>query len=219
MKRLIAILLVAVTGLFFAKQVVLAQGADSVTASINGNTVSGTAYVSSPGDYEIRVYETGKASLLGHSSFTSVSGKDNNSFSVSITGLSPDAREITVSLVDVTGGSNDLVTEIGVSISGSGGIELKDYFRLGKKQETVASVYDTPAVLIRQVVNALLVIGAVVYFLIIIYVGFKFVTQGSKGLEEARGILLATTTGFVLMFAAYWIVQIVAFVTGANILL
>ncbi len=231
MKRLIAILLVAVTGLFFARSVAFAQASDSITANVSGSTVYGTAHVSNPGDYQIRVYETGNPNLLGNSSFTSVFGNDDNSFSVSMTGLSPDATEITVSLVDVTGGSNSLVTEIGVSISGSsgsgsgsgsggsGGINLGGYFLLGKQNKTVASVYGTPAVLVRQVVNALLVIGAIVYFLIIIYTGFKFVYQGSKGLEEARGILLAATAGFILMFAAYWIVQIVAFVTGANILL
>jgi hypothetical protein len=98
-------------------------------------------------------------------------------------------------------------------------VDLSQYYRLGKNDTTVASVYDKPNVLINTIVSNLMLLGGIIYFLLIFYSGFKILTQGKKGLEEIRTIMLAATAGLMVMFAAFWIVKIIATITGADIVL
>jgi len=99
------------------------------------------------------------------------------------------------------------------------GIDLKDFFRLGKQTSIVSTVYDTPAALLNVIVRNIFVIAGLLLFGTIIFAGFKIISGGSKGYEEARNIITIAVTGFLIMFAAYWIVQIVEVVTGVPILL
>jgi len=103
--------------------------------------------------------------------------------------------------------------------SGSG-IDLSQVFTLGAGTDTsVASVYSTPSVLINLIVRNLFVVAGIILFITILVVGFKFVAQGTKGKDEAKTILTAAVTGFILMFVAYWIVQIIGILTGADIII
>lgn len=78
----------------------------------------------------------------------------------------------------------------------------------------VKDVYTTPAFLVNLLVSNLMVIGAFILFLLILYAGFLFISGGSKGKESAKSMIQAGLAGFVLMFVAYWIVQIIQAVTG-----
>jgi hypothetical protein len=100
--------------------------------------------------------------------------------------------------------------------AGDGGINLGDCLKLSDSTN-VSEVYSNPAFLVNLLVSNLFVIGGIIFFLLIIYAGFKFITGGKKGAEEAQGIIQTSITGFVIMFAAYWIIQIVALLTGINI--
>lgn len=97
-------------------------------------------------------------------------------------------------------------------------VDLSKYYYLGKNTTTVAKVYDKPNVLINTIVTNLMLFGGIIYFLLIFYAGFKVLTQGKKGLEEVRTMMLAATAGLILMFVAYWIVKIVSTITGVDIL-
>ncbi len=101
---------------------------------------------------------------------------------------------------------------------GEGGINLADCLVLGEGKGTVADTYDTPAVLINLIVRNLFVIAGIILFIMIIFAGFKFIGGASKGQEEAKNILTIATAGFLIMFAAYWIVKIVGIVIGQNII-
>lgn len=102
-------------------------------------------------------------------------------------------------------------------------VGLSDYFVLGKddangnKALKVADVYDTPAKLINTVVSNLMVIAGIIFFIMLIYAGFQYVKDNKKGPEEAKNILKVAITGFVIMLAAYWIIQIVEIVTNVQI--
>jgi hypothetical protein len=52
---------------------------------------------------------------------------------------------------------------------------------------------------------------------LIIVAGYKFIAQGQKGLQEAQKIAGTGLAGLVIMIAAYWIIQIIKAVTGADI--
>lgn len=98
---------------------------------------------------------------------------------------------------------------------GTSSIDLTDCLRLSGNQ-TVGSVYESPAFLIDLIVRNLFIIGGIILFVMILYAGFQYITN-PKGPEEAKSVLEAAVIGMVLMFAAYWILQIIKVITGANV--
>lgn len=100
--------------------------------------------------------------------------------------------------------------------AGTGEINLGDCLRLSDSTR-VSTVYNNPAFLVNLIVTNLFVIAGVIFFLFIIVAGFKFITGGQKGAEDAKNILTTALLGFIVMFSAYWIIQIVALLTGVTI--
>ncbi len=100
--------------------------------------------------------------------------------------------------------------------AGEGGINLGDCLQLSDSTK-VSDVYDTPAFLVNLLVSNIFIVAGIIVFLFIIFAGFKFITGGKKGAEDAKNIIQTALIGFVIMFAAYWIIQIVALLTGINI--
>lgn len=101
---------------------------------------------------------------------------------------------------------------------GAGFIPLGDCLQLSDDSK-VSDVYTTPSFLVNLVVRNLFVFAGVVFFFMILLAGFQFISGGKKGAENAKQIMTAAAIGFILMFAAYWIVQIVKIVTRTNIIL
>lgn len=101
---------------------------------------------------------------------------------------------------------------------GVGGVPLGSCLKLSDSQK-VQDVYTTPTFLVNLIVDNLFVAAGVVIFFMTLLAGFFFITGGKKGLEQAKQILLAVIVGFGIMFGAYWIVQIIKTLTGADILL
>lgn len=99
---------------------------------------------------------------------------------------------------------------------GNGGVDLGNCLKLSD-QVSVRTVFNSPASMINLIVQNLFVIGGVVIFFLIIYAGFKFIQNGSKGKEEAQKILTSAVVGAIVMFCAYWIVKIVEVLTGVNL--
>lgn len=97
-----------------------------------------------------------------------------------------------------------------------GNLNLIDYLILNPdKGNTVAGVYDTPAVIVNVVVRNLFVLGGMVLFFMIILAGLKFaMSPQSKGKEDAKNIAQGAGIGFLIMFSAYWIIQIIEILTG-----
>lgn len=81
----------------------------------------------------------------------------------------------------------------------------------------VSEVYTDPAFLVNLIVTNLFTIAGVIIFLLIFYAGFKFISQGTKGKEEAKGIITTAIVGLVIMIAAYWVIQIVKVLTGVDV--
>lgn len=100
--------------------------------------------------------------------------------------------------------------------AGNGGIDLGDCLKLSDNTR-VSDTYDTPAFLVNLLISNLFVVAGIIFFLFMIVAGFKFITGGQKGAEQAKEIINTALIGFIIMFAAYWIIQIVALLTGINI--
>jgi hypothetical protein len=100
--------------------------------------------------------------------------------------------------------------------AGRGGINLGDCLQLSDSTK-VSSVYDTPAFIVNLLISNLYIVAGIILFIIIIAAGFKFITGGKKGAEDAKNMIQTALIGFIIMFSAYWIMQIVALLTGITI--
>ena len=101
---------------------------------------------------------------------------------------------------------------------GRGGVNLGSCLRLSDDSR-VSDRYYYPATLVNLIVRNLFVAAGVILFLMIIIAGVKFISGGKKGVDEAKTIISTALAGFIIMFAAYWIVQLIQYITGADIVL
>lgn len=99
---------------------------------------------------------------------------------------------------------------------GANKIDLGECLKLSNNQ-TVKDVYDTPAGLVNLIVDNLFVLAGVIIFLLIFYVGFKMISGGKKGFDESKTILTSAIAGLIIMICAYWIVQLVGYLTGVDV--
>lgn len=102
--------------------------------------------------------------------------------------------------------------------AGAGGIDLAGCLKLSDSQK-VSDVYSNPAFLVNLIVRNLFALAGVVLFFLILLAGFKFIKGGAKGVEEAKTLVTTAITGFMIMFSAYWVVQIIKLITGADIVI
>jgi hypothetical protein len=101
---------------------------------------------------------------------------------------------------------------------GAANLNLGECFALNESQ-TVPDVYTDPSVIVNIIVRTLFIGAGLVLFFLILYGGWQFISGSVKGKEKAQEVWGAAAIGFVVMFAAFWIVQIIKVVTGAEILL
>jgi len=99
---------------------------------------------------------------------------------------------------------------------GEANLNLGDCFFLNDSQ-AVSSVYNQPTTLIELIVRYSFIAAGLIIFFLIFYCAFLFLTGGVKGKEKAAEIGQSALIGFIVMFSAYWIVQIIQVITGANI--
>lgn len=103
---------------------------------------------------------------------------------------------------------------------GADGLDLSECLYLNNETgTTVGATYDEPTDILNVVVKNLFPLAGLLLFFAILLSGFKFVSQGAKGKDEAKQIFTAAIIGFIIMFSAYWIVQLVKVITGTNIVL
>ena len=100
---------------------------------------------------------------------------------------------------------------------GAAGVNLTDCLLLNDKGETVKDVYSTPTSLINLLVPRVFIVAGIILFFLIIYAGFLFITGEVKGKDKALELGKTAAMGFLIMFCAYWIVQIIKLITGADI--
>ncbi|HCC84186.1 MAG TPA: hypothetical protein DEP87_00665 [Candidatus Pacebacteria bacterium] len=101
--------------------------------------------------------------------------------------------------------------------SGAGGVDLTSFLVL-RNGAKVSDVFKTPASMMNLIISNLFVAAGLFVFVTLIMAGFKFLTHEAKGMEEAKTLLTNAGLGFALMFTAYWIVQIMQYLTGMKLL-
>lgn len=95
-------------------------------------------------------------------------------------------------------------------------IKLGESLQLGNN-ETLAEVYDTPGKIVNIVVKNLFIFAGVILFALIIMAGLSYIKDTEKGKEEAKNLITGAIVGLIVIFSAYWVVQIIKFITGVEI--
>jgi hypothetical protein len=100
---------------------------------------------------------------------------------------------------------------------GGTGTKLTDCYFLNDNGKLVGTVYDKPSVLVNLLSRNIFIIGGIIILGLVIYAGFLSISGGTKGQDQAKTVATTAAVGFILMFSAYWILQIVKILTGADI--
>ena len=97
-------------------------------------------------------------------------------------------------------------------------VNLGDSLKIG--DQPASSVFTTPADLINKLVLPNIFVFAGLIFLALLIGGaFSILRSGDgKGLEKAREQIMNAAIGFIIVFVAYWIVQIVGLLVGQPII-
>lgn len=99
--------------------------------------------------------------------------------------------------------------------------ELGEAYLLNPSEgTTVAETYGSPADLINTILPNIFVFAGVLLFIAIIVAGFSMLLKpdDKKNTEAGKNAITYGITGFILLLAAYWIVQILEILTGVTIL-
>jgi len=121
-----------------------------------------------------------------------------------------------VNLPNEGGGTTSAGADTPCGEMGEAGLNLGDCLKL-KDGSTVSSVYNQPTVLINLLVRNIFVVAGIILFLSVIFAGFKLISGSTKGLEESKTLATSALMGLALMFAAFWIIQILEVVLGTDL--
>ncbi len=88
--------------------------------------------------------------------------------------------------------------------------------------KSISSVYGNLGVLVSVFIKNAYVLAGILLFLLLIFGGLGLIMSAGSGdaKKTAQGQQAITTAliGFLIIFASYWIIQIIETVTGLNIL-
>lgn len=94
------------------------------------------------------------------------------------------------------------------------GVDIKGVF-------PPATTFKTLGDLVNVIVKNVFVLAGVLLFVLLIFGGLKFIISSGGGDEkeigQSKNAITAALIGFLLIFAAYWIVEIIQFITGVEI--
>lgn len=107
-------------------------------------------------------------------------------------------------------GSSDLTGVEDVEVTVGDKMILKD-------GTPVKDVFNSTDDLINLLVKVLFIGAGFVLFIMVIGAGFAMIQGGGKDMEKAKGTMTSAIIGFIIMFAAYWIMQIIQMLTGLNL--
>jgi hypothetical protein len=96
-------------------------------------------------------------------------------------------------------------------------IDLSEYLTLGTGQR-LSGRFDTPASMVNLLVRVIFVGVGLILLAMIVVSGLSMIAGGkSENMEKAKSTMTSAVIGFLVIFAAYWILQIIQIFTGANI--
>jgi len=78
--------------------------------------------------------------------------------------------------------------------------------------------FDSLGKLVSTFLPRILLLGGIIFFLLSVYAGFSFMTSAgsddAQAKEKWRQILTYGVIGLIIMFGAFWVLQIINFILG-----
>lgn len=89
--------------------------------------------------------------------------------------------------------------------------------KMGGGNTDIATQLSTPGGIVSRLLQFLFPIAGLILFLMLVWGGFEILvksTQGTKGIEAGKNRITAAIVGFLLLFATYWMAQIIEVIFG-----
>lgn len=95
-----------------------------------------------------------------------------------------------------------------------------DSFNPLKLFSTRANQLSTPGGIVSEILKFAFPLAGIILFVMLVMAGFKMLTgaTNSKNIEEGKNMITTAILGFIILFAAYWIAQLIEIIFGINIL-
>lgn len=97
--------------------------------------------------------------------------------------------------------------------------DLGDCLKLSDSQ-TVGSAYPDAGSLLNNIIPNIYVAAGIILFFMILFGGYSIIVGGgdSSKLGEGKKTVTSAIIGLLVLFASYWIIQIIQVITGVPIL-
>ncbi|MBI3385034.1 hypothetical protein HY030_02475 [Candidatus Gottesmanbacteria bacterium] len=101
-------------------------------------------------------------------------------------------------------------------------VNIDNAFTLGERGNMVSRTFPTLSAFIFPLIKNAFVLAGIILILLLVFGGIMYlVNAGSgdkEGLEKSKNALTTSILGFIIIFAAFWIIQIIQFITKQDIL-
>ncbi len=101
-------------------------------------------------------------------------------------------------------------------------INIGQKFTLGEDGEKIQDAigYRSVGDFIGIIIPNIMMISGIILFFLLLFGGFLIITNSGDVEKQKQGSKAITTSiiGFIIIFSAYWILQLINVITGANLL-
>lgn len=99
-------------------------------------------------------------------------------------------------------------------------VNIGDWFKIGGK--SIKNVYPTFGSLISTLLFNVYIFAGIILLVLLIFGGISFIIgagkQESQQIQKAGKAITAALAGFAIIFASYFVIQLIEGITGAKIL-
>lgn len=98
-------------------------------------------------------------------------------------------------------------------------LDLSKSFVLQPGGVAVNKTYGNFASFLNLLLPNIMVFAGIILFLLLVFGGFTIIASAGnpKGTEQGKQAITGAIIGFLVIFAAYWIIQIIQVITGVQI--
>lgn len=100
-------------------------------------------------------------------------------------------------------------------------IDIGEAFKLDTEGIATKKGFSSIGELVSSLIKNVYVIAGIICLFLLIFGGIAFILQAGSKPEEAgkaKNAITAAALGFLIIFASYWIIQIIEYLLGINIL-
>ncbi len=100
--------------------------------------------------------------------------------------------------------------------------DIGEAFKLGGDEGIrTAQGYGSIGELISSILPNIYVVAGVILFLLMVFGGFTYIksagSSDEEGVQKGQKAITAALVGFLIIFASYWIIQLIEIITGIQI--